>query len=471
MAVCNSPLGPAGCIADDIVNGIGDVGNSIGGAISFAQDPFGATLKALRDGVHSLTSDVLPVLTTAIQPDLSAEFFLNAYRISFAAAVFVMVLLLMSLFVRTGRGDMAGRELVQAVAFYTPLFLIGAMFGPLAGIMLVNLFHALAESVIAWGTAGQAQAIIDGLLALTDRMDPAAVPGGVILAIILMLLMLVGLLFVLIILLCQLVTLYFTGVIVPLFLALLIDPARRQAGLRYVGLWVGILAAHPLLFFFLGFAFSIMGGSINTFGAQGKNELQTLVTFIVALIAIYIAAFSPLLLMKFAPLIPAMASAATGGGGGGRSSGGDNNTVGPSSVTDATNQYGSGGRESSSESSSTNTTTTTESKTSSTSESTTDPTLTNTDTPSGEPETPVGARTGAGSGATAAEGAGGAEAGATGLAEAGAAESGTGAGAAIGIPTLAAAAAVAAAEKAKETGDKAASHAVAPMDDTSLDGS
>lgn len=468
MAVkeCDNPIAAVGCIVDDIGNGVDDIVDGVTGVVSFAQDPFGATLTALKDGAKSLTTDVLPFLTTAIQPDLSAGFFIRAYAISFAAAIFVMVVLLIVLFVKTGKGEMAGRDLVQSLAQYTPMFLIGTMFGPLAGIMLVALFHALTDSVIVWAM-GSAQQIIDGLVALIDKIDPAATPGGVILAIILMLALLIGLTFVVVILLCQLVTLYFTGVIIPLFLVFIIDPERRRVGLGMAGLWLGILAAHPLLFFLLGFAFSIMGDTIVTAGE--KDGMKTLVTFVVALIAIYIAAFSPFVLMKFAPVLQgAFAPSSTGGGGG--------NTIGPSNLTQAGNEYGNGGRETSTS------TTTTQTTTggggggsgSSTSTDSTDKTLseassTNESAPTSRETAPVGAG-GSASGAGAAGGAEAAE-GATGLAEAGAAESATGAGAAVGIPTLIAAAGVAGAEAAKKGADGAVNQATAPMDDNTLGGS
>ncbi|MBT2486935.1 hypothetical protein J7E28_19755 [Microbacterium sp. ISL-108] len=416
----------------------------------------------MKDGAKSLTTDVLPFLTTALQPDLSAGFFIRAYAISFAAAILVMVVILISLFVKTAKGEMAGRDLVQSLAQYAPLFLIGTMFGPLAGLLLVSLFHALTDSVIAWAM-GSAQQIIDGLIALIDKIDPAATPGGVILAIILMLLLLIGLLFVIVILLCQLVTLYFTGVIIPLFLVFMIDPERRGVGLGMAGLWLGILAAHPLLFFLLGFAFSIMGDTIVTVGE--KDGLQTLVTFVVALIAIYMAALSPLALMKFAPVLQGAFTPSSSGSG--SSSG---NTIGPSNITQAGNEYGNGGSETSSTTTTQTTQTTTGGSGSSTSTDSTDKTLseassTNESAPTSRETAPVGAG-GSASGAGAAGSAEAAESGATGLAEAGAAESSTGAGAAVGVPTLIAAAGVAAAETAKKGADGAVAQATAPMEDS-----
>lgn len=460
---CDNPIAAVGCFINDVTDGVGDVVEGVGGVVSFAQDPFGATLKALKDGAKSLTTDVLPFLTTALQPDLSAGFFVRAYAAAFAAAVLVLMIIMIGLFVKTGKGNMAGRDLVESIAGYVPMFFIGAMYGPLAGIILVNLFHALTDGVIKF-VMGSAQQIIDGLIALIDKIDPVATPGGVIVGIVLMFLLLIGLLLVVVILLCQLVTLYFSGVLIPLLLVWLANPDRRNLALGGAGLWVGVLASHPLLFFLLGFAFSIMGDTLVTIGE--KDGLQTLVTFVVALIAIYMAALSPLLMMKFAPFLAPvfMPSPSSGGGGGG--------DVGHSNMTDATNEYGNGGREGSDQSSSSTSTDGGGSGSSSSTNNSTDKTLqeaaaNNESGPGGREKAPVGAESAA-EGAEAGEAAAAGESTAAGLAEAGAAESATGAGAAVGVPTLVAAAAVGAADAAKRGADSAVDQATAPMDGSTL---
>lgn len=438
---------------------IGGIGESIGGAVNYWQDPFGNTFKALQDAASGLAKDVLPALTEATLPDLSAEWFLRAYAISFATALMAAIVLLIPQAVKTARGTMAGRDLAESIGLYFPLFIIGAMFGPMFGILLVQFFHALSNVFISWGVAGSYSQVIGQMQSLIDTTDPGTLTGGVFIACVLMLLMVIGLFLVVLMLIVQLVTLYFTGVLIPLGLIWIIDPTKRSFGLRLVALWIGILAAHPLLFFLLGFAFNMMAGSIVTIGRN--DPLQTLVTFLVAIIALFMAALSPLLLLKFAPVIP------TGmGGTAGPSLSGA--TIGSPSMTDAGSKYGS--------------TSTSDSSTSTSSATATSDAEPSTVQAGGGglseaasraagnsagAESVIGARAGATAGASGTAGAAGATgaAGAEGLAAAGAAESATGVGAAIGVPTLIAAAAVGAAEKARQVGEAASNQAVAPMDD------
>jgi type IV secretion system protein TrbL len=99
---------------------------------------------------------VLPALTSATLPNLNAGWFLRAYAISFAAAILIAVVLLIPQVVRTARGAQAGRDLVDSVGLYFGVFLLGAMFGPAFGMVLVNFFHAVSNVVVAWGIQGSA---------------------------------------------------------------------------------------------------------------------------------------------------------------------------------------------------------------------------------------------------------------------------------------------------------------------------
>ena len=424
-----------------IVTGVGNTISGVAGVVSYWSDPWGNTYKALRDAAKGLATQLLPQLTSATLPDLTVDWFISAYRISFAVAILGAILLLIPQILRTARGAQGGRELFESIGLYFPLFLVGAMFGPAIGALLVNFFHALSDSLAAWGITSTVDEVNKRFTGMLSEQDPLAIAGGLPVATLLMFLMLIGLFFVLLVLIVQLVTLYFTGVLIPLALVWIIDPNRRQYGMRLVGLWVGVLAAHPLLFFLLGFAFNMLGGSVNFLGNDAS--LQKLVQLLVAVIAMFIAAVSPLLLMKFAPIIPV-------GSGGTQGPGLRPGAWGPSSMSDALDRYRSNGGGSSSP----------------------------------MPAMAMASSSGGGGGGFSAGGAGGsgslsaaaasraagtaaggAEA-AGGLAAAGAAESATGAGAAIGIPTLILAGAMTAGSKVGSVAQAASDHAVATMDDT-----
>ena len=434
-----------------IIGGLGDVVDGFTGAVSYWSDPWGNTFKALQDAAKGLSKDVLPALTDATLPDLSTDWFLRAYAISFAAAIFVAVALLIPQVLRTARGAQAGRDLVESVALYFGLFLVGAMFGPALGMVLVNFFHALSEDIVEWGLQGTVTGVIGDFQTMIAEADPVGITGGLPIAVLLMLCMVIGLLLVFAMLVVQLVTLYFTGVLLPLGLVWIIDPGKRNFGTKIVSVWIGILAAHPLLFFLLGFSFVMMANSAATFG--NNLNLQSLVQLSVAVIALFIAACSPLLLMKLAPVIPT-------GFGGTRGPALAPGSIGPRNMSEATARFDRTGSAPS---------------TGSRSATSIAPTAT---ARSAAPEaggvTMAGASVaragavGAGGAAASAGATEGAAAAGSGLAAAGAAETSTGAGAAIGIPTLVLAAGATVASKGVQLTEAAGQQATAALDDSTI---
>ena len=472
---------PVACLNDDVNGGIEDavgaVGDFFGGAgeaisgvvdsatgfADFWSDPAGNSFQMLQDGAKGLADDVLPAITHATLPDLSADWFISSYRISFGLAVFVLAALLIPQFVRTARGQQSGRDLAESLGLYAPLFLVGAAFGPAVGAVLVKFFGSLSDALISWGINSSAQTIVDQFSEMLSHDDNGAgLAGGAIVGIILMVLMIIGLLIVVLILIVQLITLYFSGVLFPLGLVWIVDPTKRAFGMKISYLWFGILASHPLLFFMLAIAYAMVSNTINVF--DGDATLERTVTLVVSILALMIAGLSPVLLTKFAPVLPM-------GGGGGSPIGGD--TIGSSSMQQANARVSESGSGSGSGSGSHS-----ESSDGGTSAMQASPsTSSGSGSGSGsaaaaEPEGVTSSITTATKGSAAAGesiGGGAAAAGsataAEGVAGAGAAESASGAGAVIGVPTMLVAGAMAAGSAAKNVADATGAAAAEPVDD------
>ncbi|GAA0989995.1 hypothetical protein GCM10009563_00090 [Subtercola frigoramans] len=408
-----------------------------------------------------MAQSVIPTVTHATLPDLNADWFLKAYAVAFALAIFAAVIILIPQTLRTARGKQAGSELLESIGMYFPLFLVGAMFGPAFGAVLVRFFAALTDLIAGWGITASADTITTKFQDMLNAGEATGIAGGAPVGVVLMLLMIVGLLLVVLMLIVQLLTLYFTGVLLPLGLMWIIDPTKRQFGLAIIGIWVGVLAAHPLLFFLLSFAYLMVSSNVDAFGSG--SSLEKTVQLVVSLLSLFVAGLAPLVLMKLAPVLPI----GNGGGRGPQFAGPD---IGARNMTDANNRYGSSMPDSGSPFGS-------------------GPSAQATSVPSyagGGEGQPMGAShlmdaasAGSKSGAAASEsasvgssaaGAGvaageGAVAAEGGLAAAGAAESSTGVGAVIGVPTLIAAGAAKGYGVAKDAANTVGSHAAAPIDD------
>jgi hypothetical protein len=317
-------------VAECATSGIGGAVSAASGLIDFWSDPWGNTFKALQASARQLSDSVLPAVTDATLPDLTADWFVKAYAVTFALAILLAVVLLLPQVVRAARGVLSGRELLDSIGIYFPLFLVGSMFGPPFGVILVKFFGSLSNTIVGWGVNSTAGTVTTRFRQMLSEQDAAGIAGGAPVADLLVLGVLLGLLLVVVMLIVQLVTLYFTGVLLPLGLVWLIDPARRRFGTRIVSLWIGLLAAHPLLFLLLSVAYLMVSGNIDAFG-DGSN-LQKAVTLIVALLALFIAGLSPVALMRLAPVMLS--------GGGAAAAGASMPAIGLRNMSEADDRYG-----------------------------------------------------------------------------------------------------------------------------------
>ncbi|WP_152201455.1 hypothetical protein [Georgenia thermotolerans] len=278
--------------------------------VSFDVDPLGFLFANIKEAAHGLASDLLPWLLTATQPDLSAGWFLEAYRISFAAAIFLWAVLLLWNVVRAARRLITGHELLESFTTYSVLFLGGAIYGPAAGWVVVRFFGALSQSLIDWAAGGSVTGAVANLTAMIDATEPSGVVGGVVVALLVMSLMLLGLLLVALVLVVAMVTLYFTGALVPLALAWLVDPAHRRTGTRMVLAWVAILAAKPLLFFLIGLTLRMTAAQTRWLSTDPR--IEQLANLTAAAVAMILAALAPIALLSLRPA-PAPDLPGTGG--------------------------------------------------------------------------------------------------------------------------------------------------------------
>ncbi|MEO8224066.1 MAG: hypothetical protein ABI661_04620 [Gammaproteobacteria bacterium] len=269
--------------------------------VDFAKDPIGAIAKKLQESAAGLAGTVLPELQRLTLPDLSMGWFADAYKVSFALAMFIFVIFLGWNFVQLARRQVSGDEVVETLTFYIPLFFGGVIFGPLLGTMILSLTGALTKSLTDWGVVDSVDQTTAALNTAIVAGDPAKMAGGSIVAIGLFFCMVVSLILAFCILLVMLVTLYLTGAIIPLSLVWLVQPRQRAKGTKVLMVWLGICASHVLLFFLLGIAFHMVGGLTLRFQ---DSTLTTLANLVVAVIALLMATLSPYALLKFAPVGP-----------------------------------------------------------------------------------------------------------------------------------------------------------------------
>lgn len=147
--MCDVLTGGIPCL---VATGVVNVGAPVSQAISFGTDPAGYVAQKMQAGANGLATEVLPALRTATEPDLSADWFLSTYKVSFALAILMWVVLMIWNLVQYSRKHIGGDELVESITVYSPVFIIGAVFGPLLGQLLVRLSGSLTDGLIKWGS-------------------------------------------------------------------------------------------------------------------------------------------------------------------------------------------------------------------------------------------------------------------------------------------------------------------------------
>jgi type IV secretion system protein TrbL len=305
-AVGDSPVG-------DVIGGVGDSKDKLDAALSFASDPIGYLAEKTQDGARSLAENVLPAMAKALEPDLTASWFLEAYKITFALAILAWVCQLIYGLVQTSRRKISASEMVDIIVARSPIFLLGCMFGPVIGGLFVRFFGALTNDIIKGTVGGSVDSVGDGVTSLVGTGDPGSIAGGAFVALIIYFVMILGLLVCLLTMIVMLVTLYLSGVMFPLAFQYLTSPTQSARAWTIAKIWLGILLSHPLMFLLLGFSLNMASGTLLEGQLPGEGTgaptgLRLLAGLLMCTVALWMTALSPLALSKLAPVMP------TGGG-------------------------------------------------------------------------------------------------------------------------------------------------------------
>ena len=302
--VCNNPLvdkipNPV-CPVNDAVNGAVE---SVGSAVDFASDPFGYLGDKLAEACRGLVDTVIPSLIGAAQPDLSADFFINAYKISWGLSFFLLVFVLFANFWSLGRGKASTADVAETLTIYLPAWLLGVLAGPALGQLLIGVVWSLVNDLWKWpgfGAGTNLEGTGEKLGKFVSAGPGNTIPGGDIVFIVVLTFMLLALLLVVVVLLVMSVTLYFSGALLPLSLLWIMKPGSRSKGLKVLYLWLGILFAIPLMFFGLGLAFSMVNAGFQLTGEKTKDTagVQNLINLLLAVVVIALVALAPWKLSK-----------------------------------------------------------------------------------------------------------------------------------------------------------------------------
>lgn len=316
-------------IVEDLIKAGTQVVSGVGAAVDFGSDPMGFLFAKVQDAANGLAGTVLPALFEATKPDLSLEWFLRAWAISYGLGVFVWVSVLLWSIFQASRGVFDSADIADLLTTRAGIFFGLCTFGPMAGWVLLQAVGALTDGIAMWAIGDSTAAALASLQALISSFNGTAITGGILMGLVLMCAMLVGLVLVVLSLFALMIAVYLGGAAVPIAAAWQAHPRFNTITTKVLQALLGALLAKPLLFFALGVAFSMAGGSMTWLA---NPDLASLAQMVAATIAIIVAGLTPFALFSFMPVLPSGAGQA---GPGLRAGGGGND--GPSSPSSSNN--------------------------------------------------------------------------------------------------------------------------------------
>lgn len=324
--------------------------------IEFTKDPLGYLASQMQKAVVSISSEVFPAFVKLLHPDLTVDWFLDAYKVSFAIGLILFGFLLLVDFLSYRKGQMGPSEFLDNLVFYVPTYVIGAMVGPGVGNFLCRVVGALCDGLIRWGGGSQGiSGAGNDFTKLLSASTPGATLGGSIVTMLLMFVMMIAFILILVTLLFMFVTLYLSGAVFPVGWAWIVKGSHRATAFKIVNIWVGILMSQPLVFFMLALVMKMV--SNNFFGlasgGAGASPLTRLMGLIGGILAMLMVAAGPFALNKLAPIgvgavgagqsLGGMSSWAGKGSGGGARGGAGESSDSDSQMGQSSRSSGGGG--------------------------------------------------------------------------------------------------------------------------------
>ena len=274
-------------------------------AIDFVTNPIGY----LAAGFATLASDTLArvelLANDAAAPDLTASWWLDAYRKGLAIGVVLLGFVLLYEIVQVARRKTSGDELLETLSTWIPAWFAGVIFGPpLAQFIITGvgfLSNGITHSMTGYG-AGDAFAAVTKAMADSPQVEQT---GQLLMALIMAVFVFIAAFCVFVSLCLQAVIVYMAAAVFAIGWVWITTQRQRGTAWRIPRLILGILFSKPLLFFLLGVAMAIAQAA-TAFG--GDNLGKNLALLVMAIAAMLMAAFTPLILLKHAPVIPGTAT-------------------------------------------------------------------------------------------------------------------------------------------------------------------
>ena len=280
--------------------------------VSFAEDPLAWLTDKMGQGASGIMSWVADTANNATAADLTNSWWIDAYKKAFAVAVILFGMLTLWNMSQLGRHKIGPEEFADTVTIRSWGFFGGVIFGPPLARFFIEGAGILSRGIIS-AMPGYNGGKMDATT-VNQSIQGASegkIIGGVFIAFLMLLLVCICALFLFVSLAVQTFAVYASGAVFPIAFTWIINIRHRGGSLKIPFLVLAVIFSRPLLFFIVGLVMAMARASV----VQSSDDASTNLAMVIMVgVGLAIAAFSPLLLLKFAPVIPTGMSGGTGHG-------------------------------------------------------------------------------------------------------------------------------------------------------------
>ncbi len=261
-------------------------------------DAFEQLANHAHDEAVKWTTRVMGEVTASTDFSASEDWFVNSWAAGAGVGLLLLGVMFLLMIKDLGSGELDEDEFRNSLLRWGPGAMVVAVFGPAVMSKLSGVMSTMNQGIIAARGDDLTEKIL-GFLQGIATMSAASSDLGALLGILVFLLMLIAALMLYLVFLVQHFALILMAYGIAIMLGCLINPKWRPGVLKAASTWVMVLFSKPLLLIMMALIFTVPFGSVG----GGSGALATFAQLVLVTLAMGAVAFSPLLLLKYVPMV------------------------------------------------------------------------------------------------------------------------------------------------------------------------
>ncbi|MWV76010.1 hypothetical protein [Rathayibacter rathayi] len=292
------PVWIPGCGAVQVIT---QGANIVVETVKFSQDPAGYINSMMQQAVATVFGDVIPLILGAATPDYSMAGFLRAYSGSFGISISIMAVLFLINLAGARKGGQAGRDALNAVVLWIPIFMWTTSLGPLLGMLLSGVSTAVSTGVLQWMTVQTSSQFFQAIAQRFASGDFLKLTGGPIPVGLCLIAMIVAGIVDTVLIAIQSTAQYLLAGLAGLGFVWMTSPKTRKFAVGFAVVIGVSFAILPLLVIVTAVSILIMNGLNLDWSTAGEvNGVQALFNVIRTVIIFVLVSFFPMALIALA---------------------------------------------------------------------------------------------------------------------------------------------------------------------------